>query len=116
MDLKQRGLLESTIVIWAGEFGRLPIAEAKDGRDHNRHGFSIWLAGGGIRCGYIHGETDEFGYRAVRDPVTIHDLHATLFHALGLDHRRVTYPHDGRLTSLTEHEVTKARVIDALLA
>jgi hypothetical protein len=115
-DLKQRGLLESTIVIWAGEFGRLPIAQGTDGRDHNRHGFSIWLAGGGFRGGYVHGETDEFGYRATRDEVTIHDLHATLLHALGLDHRSLTYPRGGRPTSLTDVEITKAKVINKLFA
>jgi hypothetical protein len=114
-DLKQRGLLDSTIVIWAGEFGRLPIAQGKDGRDHNRHGFSIWIAGGGFRSGYVHGETDEFGYRVVRDEVTVHDLHATLLHALGLDHRQLTYPHEGRSTSLTDADITKARVIHDLL-
>lgn len=114
-DLKQRGLLESTIVLWGGEFGRLPIAQGIDGRDHNRHGFSIWAAGGGFRSGYVHGETDEFGYRAVRDPVTIHDLHATLLHALGLNHVRLTYPHSGRETSLTDAEVTQACVVEALL-
>lgn len=114
-DLKQRGLLESTIVIWGGEFGRLPIAQGKDGRDHNRHGFSLWIAGGGFRSGYVHGKTDEFGYRAVDDIVSIHDLHATLLQALGLDHRHLVYPHEGRDTSLTDAEVTKARVIDALL-
>jgi len=114
-DLKQRGLLESTIVIWAGEFGRLPIAQGVDGRDHNRHGFSIWIAGGGFRPGYVHGATCEFGYSAVEDPVTVHDLHATLLHALGLDHRRLAYPREGRETSLTDAEVTQARVVDALL-
>jgi hypothetical protein len=115
-DLKQRGMLESTIVLWAGEFGRLPVAQDSDGRDHNRHGFSIWMAGGGFRAGYVHGETDEFGYRAVRDVVTVHDLHATLLYALGLDHRRLTYPHEGRPTSLTDADLTKARVVHALLS
>jgi uncharacterized protein (DUF1501 family) len=78
LDLKRRGLLDSTIVLWTGEFGRLPIAQKADGRDHNRHAFSLWLAGGGFKAGYVHGETDEFGYRAVRDVVNVHDLHATL--------------------------------------
>jgi arylsulfatase A-like enzyme len=115
-DLKQRGLLDSTVVIWGGEFGRLPIAQDKDGRDHNRHGFSLWIAGGGFRPGYIHGETDAFGYRAVRDVVSVHDLHATLLHALGQDHRTLTYPYEGRPTTLTAPEVTKAQVVDELLA
>lgn len=115
-DLQQRGMLDSTIVIWAGEFGRLPISQGKDGRDHNPHGFSLWLAGGGFKPGYVHGATDEFGYRAVDRPVTTHDLHATLMHALGLAHQRVAAPHEGRLTTLTDAEVTKARVISELLA
>jgi hypothetical protein len=115
-DLKQRGLLDSTIVLWTGEFGRLPISQGPDGRDHNRHGFSLWLAGGGFKAGHVHGATDDFGYRAVHDVVTIHDLHATLLHALGLDHRRLTYPHDGRPTSLTDAEVTGARIVTELLA
>jgi hypothetical protein len=115
-DLKQRGLLDETIVLWTGEFGRLPISQDKDGRDHNRHGFSLWLAGGGFKPGYVHGTTDDFGYQSVDGTVTVHDLQATLLHALGLDHRRVTYPHDGRLDSLTDAEVTKAKVVPALLA
>src|SRR5262249_33090771 len=115
-DLKQRGLLDSTIVLWTGEFGRLPVSQGKDGRDHNRHGFSLWLAGGGFRAGYVHGSTDDFGYAAVSDIVTVHDLHATLLAALGLDHRRLTAPHDGRNASLTDVDVTKARVIEELLA
>jgi hypothetical protein len=115
-DLKQRGLLDETIVLWTGEFGRLPISQDKDGRDHNRHGFSLWLAGGGFKPGYVHGSTDDFGYRSVDGPVTVHDLQATLLHALGLDHRKLTYPHEGRLDSLTDAEVTKAKVVPALLA
>lgn len=115
-DLKQRGLLESTIVIWMGEFGRLPIAQGTDGRDHNRHAFSLWLAGGGFKAGYRHGATDDVGYRAVEDIVTVHDLHATMLHTLGLDHQRLTYPHDGRLASLSDAEVTGARIVPELLA
>jgi hypothetical protein len=115
-DLNQRGLLESTIVLWTGEFGRLPVSQGTDGRDHNRHGFSLWLAGGGFKAGYTHGATDEFGYKSVQDIVTVHDLQATLLHALGLDHRRLTYPHDGRHDSLTDADVTKARVVRELLA
>ncbi len=115
-DLKQRGLLDSTIVLWTGEFGRLPVSQGADGRDHNRHAFSLWLAGGGFKKGYTHGQTDEFGYKSVEDVVTVHDLQATLLHALGLDHKRLTYPHDGRADSLTDEEVTHAKVIHKLLA
>ncbi|MBX7075161.1 MAG: DUF1501 domain-containing protein [Pirellulales bacterium] len=115
-DLKQRGLLDSTIVIWTGEFGRLPISQGSDGRDHNGQGFSTWIAGGGFRPGYVHGATDDFGYQAVTDVVTVHDLHATLLKALGLDHERLSYPNDGRDDSLTDAVVSDARCIDALLA
>ncbi|HJT35895.1 MAG TPA: DUF1501 domain-containing protein [Pirellulales bacterium] len=114
-DLKQRGLLESTIVLWTGEFGRLPISQGTDGRDHNRHAFSLWLAGGGFKAGYAHGQTDPFGYAAVDQIVSVHDLHATLLHALGLDHVRLTHPHDGRNDSLTDVEVSHARVVGELL-
>ena len=114
-DLKQRGLLDDTIVLWTGEFGRLPVSQDKDGRDHNRHGFSLWLAGGGFRGGYVHGKTDEVGYKSVEDIVTIHDLHATLLHTLGLDHVELTYPHDGRDDSLTDFEVSDAKVVHSLL-
>src|SRR5437763_15874914 len=95
-DVKQRGLLDSTMVLWTGEFGRLPVSQGPDGRDHNRHAFSLWLAGGGFRGGHVHGATDEFGYRAVQDRVRVSDLHATLLHALGLEHTRLTYPHEAR--------------------
>jgi hypothetical protein len=115
-DLKQRGLLDSTIVLWTGEFGRLPVSQGPDGRDHNRHAFSLWLAGGGFKRGYVHGATDDFGYRAVKDVVRVPDLHATLLHVLGLDHERLTYPHAGREDSLTDAGVTKARVVPAILA
>jgi hypothetical protein len=114
-DLKQRGLLDETIVLWTGEFGRLPVSQGTDGRDHNRHGFSLWLAGGGFKPGYVHGATDDFGYQAIEGTVTVHDLQATLLHALGLDHRKLTYPHEGRLDSLTDAEVTKAKVVSSLL-
>jgi hypothetical protein len=115
-DLKRRGLLDDTIVMWTGEFGRLPISQGADGRDHNRRGFSLWLAGGGFKPGYVHGATDDFGYEAVRDVVTVHDLHATLLTSLGLDHRKLSFPHEGRPTSLTDADVTKAKVVDALFA
>jgi hypothetical protein len=114
-DLKRRGLLDSTIVLWTGEFGRLPISQGPDGRDHNRHAFSLWLAGGGFRRGYVHGATDEVGYRAVQNVVRVGDLHATLLHALGLDHTRLTYPHEGREDSLTDVAVSRAEVVGALL-
>ena len=114
-DLRQRGLLDSTIVIWTGEFGRLPISQGPDGRDHNRHAFSLWLAGGGFKQGYIHGATDPFGYASVENVVNVQDLHATLLASLGLDHTTLTVPYDGRDTSLTDAEVTHARVVDDLL-
>jgi hypothetical protein len=114
-DLKRRGLLDSTIVLWTGEFGRLPVSQGADGRDHNRHAFSLWLAGGGFKAGYVHGATDDLGYRAVKDVVRVPDLHATLLHALGLDHTRLTVPHEGRDDSLTDSAVTRAGVIEALL-
>jgi hypothetical protein len=115
-DLKQRGLLDSTIVLWTGEFGRLPVSQGADGRDHNRHAFSLWLAGGGFKKGAVYGATDEFGYAAVQDVVRVADLHATLLHALGLDHEKLTYPHEGRADSLTDAGVTGAQVITELLA
>lgn len=102
-DLKQRGLLEETLVWWGGEFGRTPYAEKNGtGRDHNPGGFTVWLAGGGVKPGHAHGETDEFGHFAVRDKVHMHDLHATILHLLGLDHERLTYRHDGRDFRLTD--------------
>lgn len=115
-DLKRRGLLDSTIVMWSGEFGRLPISQGADGRDHNRHAFSLWLAGGGFKRGYAHGATDDIGYKSVESVVHVSDLHATLLHALGLDHRRLTYFHEGREDSLTDIVVTNARVRPELLA
>ncbi len=102
-DLKQRGLLEDTIVWWGGEFGRTPYAEKNGtGRDHNPAGFSLWVAGGGFKPGHVHGETDEFGHHAVTDKVHMHDLHATLLHALGLDHEKLTYRYAGRDFRLTD--------------
>ncbi|MDA0832364.1 MAG: DUF1501 domain-containing protein [Planctomycetota bacterium] len=113
-DLKQRGLLDDTIVIWTGEFGRLPISQGSDGRDHNRHAFSLWIAGGGFKPGYVHGATDPFGYKSVENVVNVPDLHATLLAALGLDHIRLSQPYDGRETSLTDAEVTHAKVVPEL--
>jgi hypothetical protein len=100
-DLEQRGLLEDTLVIWGGEFGRTPMAQG-DGRDHHIKGFSIWLAGGGIRGGLVHGATDDLGYEAVENPVSVHDLHATILHLLGVDHLRLTYRYQGRDFRLTD--------------
>ncbi len=101
-DLKRRGLLDSTLVVWGGEFGRMPVSEKGGGRDHNPHGFLTWLAGGGVRGGTSHGETDEIGHKAAVDPVSVHDLHATILHLLGIDHKRLTYLHNGRRFRLTD--------------
>jgi hypothetical protein len=114
-DLKQRGMLDSTLVMWGGEFGRTPVAELPqlNGRDHNHYGFSMWLAGGGARGGYVHGATDEFGFAAVENKVHVHDLHATLLHLLGFDHTRLTYRYAGRDFRLTD---VHGRVVKELLA
>ena len=101
-DLKRRGLLESTLVVWAAEFGRTPFAQGSNGRDHNPFGFSVWMAGGGVRGGTVIGATDEFGYRAVENPYKIHDLHATMLHLMGVDHRRLTFRFGGRDMRLTD--------------
>jgi uncharacterized protein (DUF1501 family) len=101
-DLSQRGLLDETLVVWSGEFGRTPFAQGSDGRDHNPFGFSLWLAGGGIKGGTIYGATDEFGYKVVENKAEIHDLHATMLHLLGLDHTRVTFRFAGRDMRLTD--------------
>jgi hypothetical protein len=102
MDLDQRGLLEDTLVLWGGEFGRTPMVENGDGRNHHPQAFTVWMAGGGVRAGLTYGATDDFGYRPVENPVHMHDLHATLLHALGLDHERLTYRHAGRDFRLTD--------------
>jgi uncharacterized protein (DUF1501 family) len=112
-DLKRRGLLDETLVVWGGEFGRTPTTESSDGRDHNHLGFTMWLAGGGVRGGMAYGATDEFGFRAVADKVHVHDLHATILHLLGLDHERLTYRHAGRDYRLTD---VSGRVVNELLA
>ena len=101
-DLKQRGLLEDTLIIWGGEFGRTPTSENGNGRDHNHHGFTMWLAGGGVRGGMTWGETDEFGFKAAVNRMHVHDLHATVLHLLGLDHERLTYHQAGRDFRLTD--------------
>jgi hypothetical protein len=120
-DLKQRGLFEATLVLCGGEFGRTPAVELPQpgtgtkglGRDHNHWGFSVWLAGGGVKGGYVHGATDEFGYRAVEGRIHVHDLHATLLHLLGFDHERLTYRHAGRDYRLTD---VYGRVVREILA
>ena len=101
-DLKQRGMLEDTLVLWGGEFGRTPVTERGTGRDHNHYGFSVWLAGGGIRGGMAHGATDDFGFKAIDKPTSVHDLHATILHLLGFDHEKLTYRHAGRDFRLTD--------------
>jgi hypothetical protein len=101
-DLKQRGLLEDTLVLWGGEFGRTPVAQGGDGRDHNPQGYTMWLAGGGIKPGIRWGATDDYGYYAVEDKMHLHDLHATMLHLLGLDHKRLTYKYAGRDFRLTD--------------
>ena len=112
-DLKARGLLESTLVVWGGEFGRTPMAQGSDGRDHNPFGFSMWLAGGGIKGGTVYGATDDYGYYAIENKLQIHDLHATILHLLGIDHTRLTYRFSGRDIRLTD---VYGEVIDAILA
>ena len=103
-DLKARGLLEDTLVIWGGEFGRQPTAEYAEGtgRDHNAYGFTMWMAGGGVKGGLAYGKTDDVGYEAVEDKMHIHDWHATILHLLGLDHERLTYRYSGRDFRLTD--------------
>ena len=114
-DLRQRGLLDETLVIWGGEFGRTPIAQGsgKDyGRDHHPHGFTMWMAGGGVRRGITYGSTDDFGYFAEENPLHVHDLHATVLHLLGIDHRRLTFRSRGRDFRLTD---VHGKVIEQLL-
>lgn len=113
VDLKRRGLLADTLVVWGGEFGRTPVSENGDGRDHNPYGFTAWLAGGGVRGGFNYGATDDFGFKAVENRVSVHDLHATMLHLLGLDHERLTYRHSGRDFRLTD---VHGRVVREILA
>ncbi len=110
-DLKRRGMLDETLVIWGGEFGRTPVSENGNGRDHNHYGFSMFLAGGGVRGGTTYGETDDFGFRAVQNKVHIHDLHATILHLLGIDHEKLTYRYSGRDYRLTDVHGTVIRKI-----
>ena len=116
-DLKHRGLLDTTLVHWGGEIGRLPVtegnADASAGRDHNGQGFSIWLAGGGIKGGMTYGATDDFGYKAVEKPTHVHDMHATILYLLGIDHLKLTYPYSGRDFRLTD---TAGEVIHDIVA
>jgi hypothetical protein len=112
-DLKARGLLKTTLVVWAGEFGRTPFAQGADGRDHNPFGFSIWMAGGGVKTGTVFGETDEWGYKVVKGKVEIHDLHATMLHLLGVDHKRQTFRFGGRDMRLTD---VHGKVVKEILA
>jgi len=112
-DLKQRGLLNETLVVWAGEFGRTPFAQGSDGRDHNPFGFTVWLAGGGAKGGTIYGQTDEYGYKAIENKAQIHDLHATMLHLLGVDHKRQTFRFSGRDMRLTDvHGEVIHQVVD----
>ncbi len=112
-DLKARGLLDDTLVLWGGEFGRTPTAQGNNGRDHNPHGFTMWMAGGGVKGGYAYGATDEYGYYSTVDKMHIHDLHATLLHLMGLDHERLTYRYAGRDFRLTD---VAGRVADDIIA
>jgi len=113
-DLQQRGLLDDTIVVWGGEFGRTPMVQGgNDGRDHHNRAFSMWLAGGGIKAGHVHGRTDDFGFNIVEDPVHVHDLNATLLHLLGFDHTRLTYRFQGRDHRLTD---VHGQVVRGILA
>ena len=101
-DLKRRGLLDETLIVWGGEFGRTPVSENGDGRDHNPYGFTMWMAGGGVKGGMVHGATDEFGFKAVEGRVSIHDLHATILNQLGINHEKLTYRYAGRDFRLTD--------------
>ena len=115
-DLKQRGLLDETLIVWGGEFGRTPMAQGNGsgyGRDHHPHGFTMWMAGGGVKPGISYGETDDFSYNIVKDPVHVHDLHATMLHLLGIDHTKLTYQFQGRDFRLTD---VRGRVVDGVLA
>jgi uncharacterized protein (DUF1501 family) len=112
-DLKARGLLEDTLVVWGGEFGRTPTAEGTDGREHHPFGFTMWLAGGGIKGGLAYGATDEFGWHAIENKVHVHDLHATILHLMGLNHEKLTYRYSGRDYRLTD---VPGRVVTDILA
>ena len=118
LDLKERGLLDDTLVVWGGEFGRSVYCQGKFtetvyGRDHHPRCFTIWMAGGGVQAGMSYGETDDFSYNIVKDPVDVHDLHATIFHLLGIDHTRLTFPFQGRDFRLTD---VAGKVVNGILA
>jgi hypothetical protein len=115
LDLKQRGKLDETIVVWSGEFGRLPVSQNGTGRDHNRNAFSLLAAGGGFKRGFVYGETDEVGYRAAVNPVSVADFHATLLHQLGIGHESLTFEHSGRDETLTDASLTNARVVHEVI-
>jgi Protein of unknown function (DUF1501) len=115
-DLKRTGLLDDTVVVWVGEFGRLPVAEGSDGRDHNRHAYTGLVAGGGFKAGYVHGKTDDFGYKIAEHPVAVGELHATLLQQFGLDHTALTYNHQGRDESLTDADITGVKPIAELVS
>jgi hypothetical protein len=112
-DLKQRGLLDQTLVVWGGEFGRTPMSEKGDGRDHNPTGFTMWMAGGGVRSGYAYGTTDEVGLHAVEDRLHVHDIHSTIMHLMGVDHRKLIYSHKGRPERIDQNE---GRVFKEIIA
>lgn len=112
-DLKARGLFEDTLILWGGEFGRTPVSEGAKGRDHNNHGFTVWMAGGGVKGGMAYGATDEFGFAAVENKVHVHDLHATILHLMGIDHERLTYRYSGRDFRLTD---VHGRVVHDIIA
>jgi hypothetical protein len=115
MDLRARGLLDSTLIIWGGEFGRTPTSEGSDGRDHSPYGYSVWMAGGGVKGGTVYGATDDFGFKAVENPVQVRDLHATILHLLGLQHDKLTYYFQGLQQRLTQID-GESRVIKEILA
>jgi uncharacterized protein (DUF1501 family) len=116
-DLKQRGLLEDTLVLWCGEFGRTPFGQGDaanpTGRDHFGRAYSMWMAGGGVRAGHVHGATDDFGWNIARDPVHVHDMQATILRLCGIDHKRLTYRHQGRQYRLTD---VHGKVVDGVIA
>jgi uncharacterized protein (DUF1501 family) len=122
-DLKQRGMLEETLIVWGGEFGRTPMRENRGGvtmsnvgRDHNPGSFCMWMAGGGVKGGYSHGETDDLGYAAAVDKVSVHELHATMLHLLGFDHLKLTYPSQGLAQRLTNVTKPGTKVVEKILA
>jgi len=122
LDLKQRGLLDETLIVWGGEFGRTPVVELPtaganqgkiNGRDHNHYGFTMWMAGGGVKPGHVHGESDEFGFKAVKDVVHVHDLHATILRLLGFNHEEFTFRSSGRDFRLTD---VHGKIVQSLIA